>query len=108
MTYCIKIIHEAISWPVKILQGYRADEAREFAENGTDVPQCDSILTTATVQKMRGCRGSSVLQISKLESLESTSLRIGTLPSCQWFMEGQVLQVGSHDSDSDSSWTMLR
>ncbi|CAL1151905.1 unnamed protein product [Cladocopium goreaui] len=44
-------------------------KAREFAENGTDVPQCDSILATATVQK------------------------IGTLPSCQWFMEGQVLQV---------------
>lgn len=69
-------VHAALSLnSAEFVHGYTVlllrfnTKAREFAENGTDVPACDAILETATVQK------------------------IGTLPSCQWFMEGQVLQV---------------
>jgi len=69
-------VHAALSLnSAEFVHGYTVlllrfnSKAREFAENGTDVPACDAILETATVQK------------------------IGTLPSCQWFMEGQVLQV---------------
>lgn len=37
-------------------------KAREFAENGTDVPACDAILETATVQKILGLQHFCVLR----------------------------------------------